>query len=78
MSPIGYASAVIFVLLIVSAWLFYLRHDIRRWFRERGPRRQMEREDAEKRQQEVDRLREELAAKYLAPGGKRPPPAGSA
>jgi hypothetical protein len=70
-------TAGVFVLLCVFAWVYYLRNDIARWYRERGPRRQMEREAALQREQELTRLRDELAAKYLPPGGLKPPAEGT-
>jgi hypothetical protein len=68
MNSIGWGFAIVGVAMFVFAWLFYLRYDIRRWLRERGPRQQMIREEREAREQELARLREELAAKYLASG----------
>ncbi len=58
------------LLMFGFTWLYYFGDSIARWWRERGPRQQIAREAAQEREAELARLRDELAAKYLA----TPPP----
>jgi hypothetical protein len=68
MSTLRYCIAAFFCLLVVFSWFFFFRNELRRWWIERGPRKQLAREMALERKQEQDRLRDELASKYLPPG----------
>jgi hypothetical protein len=56
-------ALILVCLAFTYAW--YFRHDLRRWWIERQPRRQLEREAAAEREAELARLRDELADKYL-------------
>ena len=73
MSRTAILLALLTLAMVVFTWTYFLREDIRRWLRERGPRQQLAREAAQERQQELDRLRDELASKYLPPGSPEPP-----
>jgi hypothetical protein len=73
MNLIQITAASAFILLMGFAWYHYFRRDIHKWFAERGPRRQLALEAALERQREMDRLRDELAAKYLEPSAAKPP-----
>jgi len=64
---------VLFAVCFSLTYLLFFRRDIARWWRERGPRRQLAREAAAAREAELARLRDELAAKYLADDQARPP-----
>jgi hypothetical protein len=75
MSELGLGFFFLFVLLVVVTWWYYFRREIVKYFRERGPRRQLAREMAHEREAELKRLRDELAAKYIADSmAKSPPP----
>ncbi len=76
MTLTGLGFAILFVLLVVFAWAWFFWTDIRRWLRERGPRRQLAQEIAREREAELQRLRDELAAKYLTDSAAKPPPPG--
>lgn len=67
MTRFGWFCAIFFVVAIAFAWIYYFREDIQQWWRERGPRRRMIAEEQAARRQEMERLREELANKYLTP-----------
>jgi hypothetical protein len=73
----GYAAAGAFFLMVAFCWIFYFRYDIRRWWVSRGPRRQLAMELAAEREAELERLRDELAAKYLDPNAAKRPTQGS-
>jgi F0F1-type ATP synthase membrane subunit b/b' len=73
MNGVDYGFAAAFVVFVVFCWIYYFRGDIRRWWDERGPRRELAREAARERQEEVQRLRDELASKYLSSDGRKPP-----
>jgi hypothetical protein len=73
MTRMGLTFALATLVMVVFTWVYFLREDIGRWLRERGPRRQLAREAAQERQQELARLRDELASKYLPPGSPEPP-----
>jgi hypothetical protein len=76
MSGLGLGAFILFVVLVAITWWYFFRNDIARYFREFGPRRQLAREMAQEREAELQRLRDELAAKYLADGAaKSKPPA---
>jgi len=77
MNGIQIAAASAFAALIAFCWVWYFRKDIRIWWVERGPRRQLEAEAAVERQQEVQRLRDELASKYLDVRPAKPPRSGT-
>jgi hypothetical protein len=77
MTGLQIISAAAFFVLMAFAWTFFFRRDIRLWWRERGPRRQLAIEAAREREAELARLRDELAGKYLRPGVGRPPAADS-
>jgi len=70
---IGYAAAGLFFVMVAFSWVYFFRREIWRWWISRGPRRQMRMEIAAARQAELDRLRDELAAKYLDPGAAKHP-----
>jgi hypothetical protein len=73
MNGIQTVAAVAFGVMIAFCWLYYFRHNIFGWWRERGPRRQLAQEAAQQREEELTRLREELASKYLPPRSEAPP-----
>ncbi len=73
MNPVSLLFGSLFSVLVVFAWLWFFQRDIKRVWRERGPRRQLAREAAAEREAELARLRDELAAKYLADGAAKPP-----
>jgi hypothetical protein len=76
MTWLGLSFFLVFVFLVASTWWYFFRRDISRFFREFGPRRQLAKEMAQEREAELQRLRDELAAKYLADtGAKSKPPA---
>jgi hypothetical protein len=77
MTTLQICTASVVLLLGIFTWVYYFRNDVRRWYIERGPRRQLEREAALEREKELTRLRDELAAKYLPPGGLKPPGEGA-
>jgi hypothetical protein len=77
MTPRSIGFATIFFACVAFSWVYFFRRDIRRWWIERGPRRQIAAEAAAERQAELERLREELAAKYLEPGAAKPPRPGA-
>ncbi len=76
MNAIAAASLAVFALCIAFTYGWFFRTDLMRWWRERGPRRQIAREAAAERETELARLRDELAAKYLA-GGDKPTDPGA-
>ena len=73
MTSFGYWCAGVFFVFVAFCWVYYFRADIRRWWYERGPRRELAREAAQERQAELQRLRDELASKYLASDAQKPP-----
>ena len=76
MSMLGFGFFLLFVFLVVVTWWYFFRREIAKYFRERGPRRQLAREMAQEREVELQRLRDELAAKYLAESAAKSPPPG--
>jgi len=66
MTWLGFGFFVAFVVMVAVTWWYFFRYDIVRYFREYGPRRQLAKEMAREREAELQRLRDELAAKYLA------------
>lgn len=73
MSTLQISGASAFFLMIAFCWVFYFRRDMYRWWKERGPRRLMAEEAAREREAELQRLRDELASKYLPPQTGTPP-----
>jgi len=75
MNGLQIAAAAAFFLTIAFCWVFYFSGEIRRWWRERGPRRKLALAAAIEREAELARMREELASKYLPPNVGTPPAA---
>lgn len=73
MNKIQITFVIVFIFLILFSWAYYFWGEIKRRWRERGPRRQIAREAAREREAELARLRDELASKYLPPGVGTPP-----
>ena len=77
MNPVAVGFALATLAMVVFSYLYYFRADVVRWRRERGPRRQIARELAAEREQELKRLHDELAEKYLRAGPQEPPAGGN-
>jgi hypothetical protein len=77
MNPVRLGFQLLFIALVLFAWAWFFRKNLRRWWYERGPRKQLAREAAQEREAELTRLRDELAAKYLGDGAAKPPGPGT-